>query len=396
MQTTVDDDGEVRRVDEQHAGAQAVAGGTHPGTAQQSGQDPLAPEIVATKGDVPAGALPPLLVLDVVEAFLDAHGIGAGPVTAVRIGDGHSNLTFRVTRAGADVVLRRGPRPPLPRSAHDMVREARIQQSLAGQGGVPVPHILAVCDDADLLGVPFYVMDHLDGDVITEVEPQRIQTPQARRAVAMNMVDTLVALHRIDVSAPPVSDIGRPSGYLDRQVATFRRLWDVNTRRSVPDVVRVADLLAADVPATQRHAVVHGDYRLGNLMITGSGEPEVRAILDWEMATLGDPLADVGYLLANYSEAGSPDSALDLSPVTRRDGYPTAAELAQRYAEASGLDLSALGWYRALAYWKSAVFCEAMYTRYLAGERPGDDFAPQLEAGVPELARRALEAVGHG
>lgn len=379
---------------EQPAGAQANAGGTQPGTAQQSGQDPLAPEIVATAGDAPAEALPPLLILDVVESFLDAHGIGTGPVTAVRIGDGHSNVTFRVTRDGADVVLRRGPRPPLPRSAHDMVREARIQQSLAGQG-VPVPHILAVCDDPDLLGVPFYVMDHLDGDVVTDVEPQRLQTPQSRRAVAMNMVDTLVSLHRIDVSAPPVSEIGRPSGYLDRQVATFRRLWDVNTQRSVPDVVRVADLLAADVPRTQRHAVVHGDYRLGNLMITGSGEPKVKAILDWEMATLGDPLADVGYLLANYSEAGSPDSALDLSPVTRRDGYPTAAELAERYAEASGLDLSDLGWYRALAYWKSAVFCEAMYTRYLAGERPGDDFAPQLETGVPELARRALEALDH-
>lgn len=379
---------------EQPAGAQANVGGTQPDTAQQSGQDPLAPEIVATAGDLPAEALPPLLILDVVESFLDAHGIGTGPVTAVRIGDGHSNVTFRVTRDGADVVLRRGPRPPLPRSAHDMVREARIQQSLAGQG-VPVPHILAVCDDPDLLGVPFYVMDHLDGDVITDVEPQRLQTPQSRRAVAMNMVDTLVSLHRIDVSTPPVSEIGRPSGYLDRQVATFRRLWDVNTQRSVPDVARVADLLAADVPRTQRHAVVHGDYRLGNLMITGSGEPKVKAILDWEMATLGDPLADVGYLLANYSEAGSPDSALDLSPVTRRDGYPTAAELAERYAEASGLDLSELGWYRALAYWKSAVFCEAMYTRYLAGERPGDDFAPQLETGVPELARRALEALDH-
>src|SRR5699024_6345454 len=166
-------------------------------------QHPDAPEVVATAGDVPADALSPLLVLDVVERFLDAHGIGTGPVTAARIGDGHSNVTFRVTRDGADVVLRRGPRPPLPRSAHDMVREARIQQALAGHG-VPVPQILAVCDDEDLLGVPFYVMGHLDGDVITDEEPARIQTPEPRRAVAMDMVDTLVALHSIDVSAPPV------------------------------------------------------------------------------------------------------------------------------------------------------------------------------------------------
>ncbi len=389
-------------MDEQPTGAQADTGEVRAGADQPGqpgepgrGPDPLAPEIVATAGDVPAEALPPLLVLDVVEAFLDEHGIGSGPVSAERIGDGHSNVTFRVAREGADVVLRRGPRPPLPKSAHDMVREARIQQSLAGQG-VPVPEILAVCDDPALLGVPFYVMGHLEGDVITEEEPQRIRTPQARRVVAMNMVDTLVALHGIDVSEPPVSEIGRPSGYLDRQVATFRRLWDVNTQREVPDVVRVAELLAADVPRTQRHAVVHGDYRLGNLMITGSGEPKVKAILDWEMATLGDPLADVGYLLTNYSEAGSPESALDLSPVTRREGYPTVAELAKRYAGASGLDLSDLGWYRALAFWKSAVFCEAMYTRYLAGERPGDDFAPRLETGVPELARRALEALDHG
>ena len=382
-------------MDEQSAGTQVDAGGTQPGTAQHSDEDPFAPEVVATAADVPPEALSPLLILDVVERFLDAHGIGTGPVTAARIGDGHSNVTFRVTRDGADVVLRRGPRPPLPRSAHDMVREARIQQALAGNG-VPVPRILAVCDDPDLLGVPFYVMDHLDGDVITDVEPQRIQTPQARRAVAMNMVDTLVSLHRIDVSAPPVADIGRPSGYLDRQVATFRRLWDVNTAVRSRTWCGWRTSWPRTFPRTQRHAVVHGDYRLGNLMITGSGDPEVKAILDWEMATLGDPLADVGYLLANYSEAGSPDSALDLSPVTRRDGYPSAAELAQRYAEASGLDLSDLGWYRALAYWKSAVFCEAMYTRYLAGERPGDDFAPQLEVGVPELAKRALEALGHG
>ncbi|GAA4282661.1 phosphotransferase family protein [Brevibacterium daeguense] len=354
-----------------------------------------APEIVASAADVPDGAMPPLLVLDVVTGFLDEHGIGTGRIEAQRIGDGQSNITYRIRREGADVVLRRGPRPPLPRSAHNMVREARVQQAVAAHD-VPVPEVLAICEDESLLGVPFYVMNFLTGDVITDEEPARLANPASRRQLGENMVDALLSLHSIDVSSGPLSELGRPSGYLERQVRTFSSLWGVNSRREIPEVGELAERLGARVPTTQRHSVVHGDYRLGNLMIAASGTPEVSAILDWEMATLGDPLADLGYLVATYSDRGAPDSVMDLSPVTRLEGYPTADELAERYGATSTLDLGDLPWYKALALWKAAIFCEAMYTRYLAGERPGDTFAPKLETGVPELLHRALAALDEG
>jgi aminoglycoside phosphotransferase (APT) family kinase protein len=151
--------------------------------------------------------------------------------------------------------------------------------------------------------------------------------------------------------------------------------------------------LAARIPAGQATSVVHGDYRLGNLMLHLDAPARVLAVLDWEMATLGDPLADVGYLTATYTDGDAGPTPLDLSPVTRRPGYPTAAQLAERYAAATGLDLSPLPWYQTLALWKAAIFCEAMYTRWLRGERPGDTFAPTLERGVPTLLERAGEAL---
>lgn len=326
-----------------------------------------------------------------IRDFLEARGLGSGPVSAERIGEGQSNVTFRVRRGAADLVLRRGPKPPLPKSTHDMLREATILQAL-GQTGVPVPQVVAVCVDPSLLGVPFYVMPYVEGEILTGEEPDGWGTPEVRRALSEQLVDTLVALHAVPIDEEPLAGIGRPDGYLERQVRRFGGLWEANTRREVPLVAELGDWLAGRVPRSQRFSVVHGDYRLGNLMFSraGGGLPRTVLVLDWEMATLGDPLADLGYLMATSAEAGAPGSVMQLSPVTSLPGYLTRAELAERYARSTGLDLSGIGWYQVLALWKAAIFCEAIYTRWLDGERPGDTtFAPLMERGVPELLEQA-------
>ena len=346
-------------------------------------------DIVRSTEEAARQEAPPLLVLERVEEFLDAHGIGSGPVHARRIGAGQSNVTFRIKRKGSDVVLRRGPRPPLPPSTHDMVREARIQSLLAPLG-VPVPKILAVCADEHVLGVPFYLMDHVDGDVITDAIPAHLDTAAGRRATSEAAVDMLVRLHSVDAESGEIAGIGRPGGYLKRQVLRFAALWDMGATRDLPQVAALAQWLEANRPDTQRHAVIHGDYRLGNLMFARQGPAHVKSVLDWEMATLGDPLADLGYLTATYAQAGTPATLLELTPVTAQPGYLDRGGLAQRYNGHFGLDLSALPWYQALALWKAAVFSEAIYTRWQHGERAGGgDFGAALESGVPRLLEAA-------
>ncbi|WP_254878858.1 phosphotransferase family protein [Streptomyces sp. NA04227] len=352
-------------------------------------------EVVADREGARQLESPPLLVVDAVTGFLDAHGIGRGPLAWQRIGDGHSNITYLIERGGELAVLRRGPRPPLPKSTHDMVREARIQKILH-RHGVPVPEILAVCEDDSVLGVPFYVMAHLDGTVITETIPAHLSSLEHRRATSAAVVDALLALHRIDVTEGELASLGSPDGYLRRQVDRFRGLWEVNASRELPAVERIADWLGRNLPTSQAASVVHGDYRMGNLMFaprsTDRSPAAIVAILDWEMATLGDPLADLGYLTATYSEEGAPATPLELTPVTRAAGYLTRLQLAERYRSGTDLDLTPLPWYQTLALWKAAIFCEAIHTRWRRGERPDDTvFGPSLEAGVPQLLERAAQ-----
>ncbi|MCC3272387.1 phosphotransferase family protein [Arthrobacter zhangbolii] len=351
-------------------------------------------EVVATRAEAEALASPPLLILDEVTAFFDTHGLGAGPLAWASIGDGQSNVTYRIRRGNEDFVLRRGPRPPLPRSTHDMVREARIQQLLRVQG-VPVPEILAVCEDESVLGVPFYVMNYLDGLVITNTIPPALSSPEDRRATSAAVVDALVRIHSVDVSSGDLAGFGKPEGYLSRQVSRFSSLWEVNTMRTLPDVARIGGWLADNVPDSQAAAVLHGDYRPGNLMFAPQSPARVIAILDWEMSAIGDPLADLGYLTATYSEPGSESTPLELTGVTRHPGYFTREDVISAYRERMDLDLTALPWYQALALWKASIFCEAIYTRWLKGERPHDTvFGPSLEEGVPQLLRTAAQFAG--
>jgi aminoglycoside phosphotransferase (APT) family kinase protein len=322
-----------------------------------------------------------------LEAYLDTLAIGSGPARIETIGEGHSNLTFLVGREGARVVLRRPPRGPLPPSAHDVVREARLLSALRPQG-TPVPEVLAICDEPSVIGAPFYLMAWVDGHVLTEEMPAGLVGEA--KAIAERLVDGLVDLHAVDASAEGLSGFGRPDGYLARQLKRFGGLYETNATRPLPDLEAVADWLAANLPDSPSSTVVHGDYRLGNVMMAPS-PTRLAAILDWEMATIGDPLADLGYMTAMWSEPTDPANPVsDLSSVTRGAGFPGRDFLTARYAEKTGRSLDALPWYQVLAVWKAAIFLEGSYGRFSAGTT-ADPYFASLEAGVPALAALARQ-----
>jgi aminoglycoside phosphotransferase (APT) family kinase protein len=352
-------------------------------------------DIVETAGDAAGLTKPPLLVLDRVRAFLDDHGLGSGDVRARRIGEGGgSNFTFLLERDDGLFVLRRPPRPPLPPSAHDVVREARLQLALREASFERLPTIVAVGEDEAVLGVPFYVMTYLEGDVVTEELPAGLETEAARRALGDDLVRSLVEIHAADVTTPALAAFVRAGSYNERQVRRFTQLWEINKTRELPRVDEVGAWLAAHLPEPLPETVVHGDFRLGNTMVSPGEPTRILAVLDWEMGAIGDPRADVGYLLATYSEPGGPPNPLGTSPVTALPGFPSRVELAERYAAASGRELESLPWFEALALWKAAVFCEAIYGRFLRGELgTEDERAARFELGVPYLADAAAGAI---
>jgi aminoglycoside phosphotransferase (APT) family kinase protein len=352
-------------------------------------------DIVRTVADAEGNDRPPLLVLDPLEAFLDRHGIGSGEIVASPVGDGHSNVTYLVRRGDAEVVLRRPPRPPLPPSAHDVLREARVLRAVEP---TPVrgPRVLAVCDDEELIGAPFYVMENVDGDVITQTVPEHLDSPAERRRIGEELVDALVEMHAVDWRAAGLEGFGKPTGYLERQVRRFLGLWEHNKTREIEAVERVGSWLAANMPESREATIVHGDYRLGNTMFAPGAPARLVAIFDWEMATIGDPLADVGYLCMMWSQADDPSGGMfDLNQVTRAEGFPTRAELVARYEERSGRSMTDARWYTALALWKAVVFMEGNYKRAVSGTTD-DPFLKTFGDGVLELAARAEEVTRGG
>ena len=349
----------------------------------------LAPDdVVATHEQAQANERPPLLVTGPLRDFLDERGLGAGEIVATPVGEGHSNVTFAIQRDGGEVILRRPPRPPLPPSAHDVLREARLLRALAPTPA-RVPRVLAVCDDESVIGAPFYVMERVEGEVITTELPPALDGPHQRRLIGEELIDALVEVHAVDWTAVGLEGFGKPSGYLERQLRRFNGLWEHNRTREVPEVERVGAWLQANLPESGPATIVHGDYRLGNTMYAAAPPPRLIAIFDWEMATIGDPLADVGYLCALWSEASDPSGGLfDLSRVTRLEGFPTRAEIVARYEERSGRSMRDARWYMTLALWKSIVFMEGNYKRAISGTTD-DPFLKQFGEGVLELARRA-------
>jgi aminoglycoside phosphotransferase (APT) family kinase protein len=349
-------------------------------------------DVVLTHEDGAANRREPLLVLEPLRAYLDERGLGAGELEVEPVGEGHSNVTYALRREGAELVLRRPPRGPLPPSAHDVLREARVMTALAGRAHVPA--VVAVCDDPAVIGVPFYVMEKVEGDVITSALPPALDAVEDRRRIGEELVDALVEVHAVDWSAAGLEGFGKPTGYLERQLRRFLGLWEHNRTRDIPAVEAVAVWLREHLPESGPATVVHGDYRLGNTMFARGAPARLAAIFDWEMATIGDPLADVGYLCAMWIDRDDPPTMFELSRVTREEGFLRREEIIARYEERSGRSMTDIRWYRTLALWKSIVFMEGNYKRAVTGATD-DPYLKGFGEGVVQLARRA-EALARG
>jgi aminoglycoside phosphotransferase (APT) family kinase protein len=347
-------------------------------------------DVVATRAEAEALALEPLVILDGLDPYLP----GDGPIDVARLGTGHSNETFRVARDGRSWVLRRPPRPPYAPTAHDVVREYRILAALAGQS-VRSPQPYAVCEDPAAIGAPFYLMELVDGDVVRDRFPDAIDVPAERRRALEEFVDALVEIHAVPWQGTALEQIGRPSGYLERQVRRWKSQWEHNQTREVRDIDRMGDWLAQHIPTSYETTLVHGDYKLDNAIYRPQAPAELAVIVDWEMSTLGAPLADLGLLCATYLERGEqPDEVLGFSPATATEGALTRDEIVARYAERSGRPVDDLRWYEGLAVWKIAILLEGSFKRYLAGST-ADPFFALLADGVPRLAARAVQYTNH-
>jgi aminoglycoside phosphotransferase (APT) family kinase protein len=353
----------------------------------------LAPDdIVATHAEGAANEREPLLVMDPLRSFLRESGLEApAELSAVPIGDGHSNVTFGLSTG---VVLRRPPRGPLPPSAHNVLREARLLSALEPTD-VRTPRVLAVCEDVDVIGAPFYVMERVLGTVITDQLPPSLDTPEQHAQIADELIDSLVELHATDWTTLGLEGFGKPTGYLERQLRRFTGLWEVNRTREIAELDVVGTWLADNMPQSPPATIVHGDYRLGNTMFAEVPPPRLTAILDWEMATIGDPLADIGYLMIHWVQADDTRSRFVMHTVTDRPGFLTRRELVARYEERSGRSVQALDWYVTLAMWKAAVFMEGNYKRAVMGTTD-DPWLKTFGEGVVELAHRALDVTRNG
>jgi aminoglycoside phosphotransferase (APT) family kinase protein len=332
---------------------------------------------------------------------LDALTRFLAPVRGGRDGDGHalsaellqggkSNLTYRLTDGTHDWVLRRPPLGHVLATAHDMTREYRVMSALAPTP-VPVPAMVTLCEDPEVIGAPFYVMEYVEGSILRRTQDTDKLAERGRTALAHRLIDTLADLHEVDPAEVGLGDFGRPEGFLARQVRRWTQQLERSRSRDIPGFDDLAAGLAAGVPQSQRAAVVHGDYRLDNVMV--GPDQQILAVLDWEMATLGDPLCDLG-LLPVYAVPIPGVAGIVSDGMGPHNGFPPLETLINRYADRSGLDVSALPWYTALGYYKLAVICEGIHYRYASGKTTGPGFdrignvvGPLVSAGRDVLTR---------
>jgi aminoglycoside phosphotransferase (APT) family kinase protein len=341
----------------------------------------------------------PLVDPDEITRYLDDRLPGDGVFEVERHRAGHSNETFFIRRSGHEWVLRRPPRGAFLPTAHDVLREYRVLTALADTP-VRAPRPLLACQEDSVIGAPFYVMERVEGLVVRDRLPAFVDEGQdaERRRVGEELIDALAELHAVDWTDVGLEGWGRRTGYLERQLRRWTGQLQLTTRftRPLPELLRVGEWLAEDLPPSLPTTIVHGDYKLDNVVL--SPEPPVRilAVLDWEMSTLGDPLADLGYLLSFWREPGDPPDPVLIEQVqlTRIPGFSSRAELVERYRERTGRQVGDLTWYGVLAMWKLAILLEGSYARHLAGATD-DPFFAELEDGVPALGRRALEMAGH-
>jgi aminoglycoside phosphotransferase (APT) family kinase protein len=326
-----------------------------------------------------------------LEAWFEEHVPGATPPLAFeRISGGHSNLTYAVAdAAGGRWALRR---PPLGRrlaSAHDMGREHRILSALQ-ETEVPVPPIAGLCQDESVNGAPFYVMDFVEGPILrSRKEAERSFGEAQRGPIGERVVDTLVSIHAIDPDRVGLGELGKKQDYVARQLHRWQGQWEKSKTRELPQIDDVHQRLSGRIPEQGAATIVHGDYRLDNMILTGAGE--VAAVVDWELCTLGDPLADVGMLIVYWSEDGDELMPLLQAPTTA-PGFPSREQIRERYAEHSGRDLSEIDFYVALGWWKLAIILEGVYSRYAAGQYGKPEESIEGIERFAEIVKRLAQA----
>ncbi|GGO84432.1 phosphotransferase family protein [Wenjunlia tyrosinilytica] len=334
----------------------------------------------------------PGLDLAVLRDWLDTRhpGFAQGPLTGELIAGGRSNLTYTVTDGARRWVLRRPPLGHVLATAHDMAREYRVISALAPTP-VPVPVTHLLCEDPEVLGAPFYVMQHVEGQVLRGAGQTARLGRERARELSGHLMDVLADLHTVDPAEVGLADFGRPQGYLNRQVVRWGKQLAASRSRDTPELDSLHKRLLDSVPATQRTGIVHGDFRLDNAVVGEDGR--IAAVLDWEMATLGDPLADLGLFLVYWDVIREllPDNPV-AQGISDKAGFPPGAELVEQYARRSGLDLEPLAWYVAFGCLKLAVIAEGIHFRYLQGLTVGEGF-DQIGTMVAPLASRGLSGL---
>ena len=333
----------------------------------------------------------PGINLETLLPWFREHVAPVDSLEAAIIGHGRSNLTYRLTSGGQHWVLRRPPLSHVLPTAHDMRREFRVISAMRGTA-VPAPIAYAYCEDPDVNDRPFYVMEFVDGVIpVDPAEVSRRYTEEQRRHMGEHLIDVLAALHTLDPESVDLGDFGKPEGFIARQVKRFTGQIETSVTRPVPELKELARRLAASIPPEAAASIVHGDYRLDNAIMNDAGD--VIAVLDWEMATLGDPLADVGMLKMYWGDAanaGSP-SVTAATPVISLPGFPTWDEAKDRYARASGINIENLDYYVVLAHFKLAVILEGINERFKEGGTVGEGFEG-IGARATALARGGLAA----
>ncbi len=339
-------------------------------------------------------ALDQLMDVPALKRWIEANVPGqSGSIEVQKHVAGFSNETFYVTRGSEQWVLRRPPRGPLLPTAHDVLREHRFIAALHGKARVPRP--VAACEDASVIGAPFYLMERLDGAVLRTELPAAYENNEGRQRVGEELIDALAELHEVDWQAAGIA--GRGENYLERQVARWSKQWELTRPRTreLPGMDAITGWLGEHLPRSSRVTIVHGDYKLDNVIFSAS-EPRLLAILDWEMATVGDPLADLGWLLSYWGETGDPPLPPGeemVGELTREPGFPAIEDMLGRYERRSGLPMTDFTFYHVLAVYKLAIILEGLYMHYLEATASNPDSA-KFEWHVPMPIDRMQTLIG--
>lgn len=336
-----------------------------------------------------------LVPLDGLRRFLDERfGPSEAEPEVKRLGEGHSNLTFIVTRGDDRWVLRRPPRGDILPGTHEMHREFAVMKALTDAGSdVPVPRPFELCRDDDYLGAPFYLMGYVDGVVIRGAVPDQFDAPEHRRDIGYELVDRLADIHAVDWQGVGLGELARkPEAFLSRNLRRMQELYEAVRHRDVPEVDETGEWLRANAPEQEDVTLTHGDYKLDNVMLGPRPPSRIVAVVDWEIATIGDPLVDLGWLLYFSPEASDPAYESVAGEASRTEGFPARAELAERYARRTGRSLEHLRFYCAMAGWKIAIIMEGSNLRFKEGMADDSMFAA-LDGAVPALARRSLDMI---